>query len=122
MGLNPPAFVAQVVAFAFGLAASSLFPTILMGIFSKRMNKWGAISGMLSGLIFTSAYIIYFKGVFVAPMAENIPENWLFGVSPEGIGAIGMLVNFGVAAIISRLTSPPPLEIQEMVDNIRVPA
>ena len=121
LGLNPPAFVAQVVAFAFGLAASSLFPVILYGIFSKRMNAAGAISGMLSGLIFTMSYIIYFKGVFIAPMAANTAENWLFGISPEGIGAIGMLVNFTVAYAVSRVTPPPPLEIQQLVENIRVP-
>lgn len=121
LGLHPPAFVAQVVAFAFGLAASSLFPAILMGIFSRRMNKWGAITGMLSGLLFTMSYIIYFKGVFIAPMAENIPSNWLFGISPEGIGTIGMLINFGVAMTVSRLTSPPPPHIEELVDHIRTP-
>ena len=80
LGSNPPAFVAQVVAFAFGLAASSLFPVILLGIFSTRMNKWGAITGMLTGLIFTMGYIIYFKGVFIDPMAENVPANWFLGI------------------------------------------
>ncbi len=121
LGLKPPGFVAQVVAFAFGLAASSLFPVILMGIFSKRLNKWGAISGMLTGLIFTMGYILYFKGVFFEPMAANIPENWLFGISPEGIGTIGMLLNFIVAFVVSSLTEPPPQHIQEMVEDIRVP-
>ncbi|WP_150139035.1 sodium:solute symporter family protein, partial [Candidatus Enterovibrio escicola] len=89
-GINPPGFVAAVVAFAFGLAASSLFPAIIMGIFSKKMNKEGAIAGMITGLLFTATYIIYFK--FVDP-TSNKPENWLFGISPEGIGTIGMLVN-----------------------------
>ena len=121
LGANPPAFVAQVVAFAFGLAASSLFPVILMGIFSRRMNKEGAISGMLAGLVFTMGYIIYFKGVFVAPMAANIPANWLFGISPEGIGSIGMLVNFAVAFTVSRFTAKPPEAIQKLVDHIRIP-
>ncbi|MCK4492556.1 MAG: VC_2705 family sodium/solute symporter, partial [Methylococcales bacterium] len=121
LGLHPPAFVAQVVAFAFGLAASSLFPVIFLGIFNKRMNNYGAIAGMLSGLVFTLLYIIYFKGVFIEPFAENSPENWLFGISPEGIGAIGMLVNFSVALVISHLTPAPPIEIQKMVENIRVP-
>ena len=121
LGANPPAFVAQVVAFAFGLAASSLFPVILMGIFSRRMNKEGAIAGMLAGLVFTMGYIIYFKGVFIEPMAANIPANWLFGISPEGIGAIGMLVNFGVAFAVSRFTEKPPQSIQDLVDHIRIP-
>lgn len=121
LGLNPPAFVAQVVAFAFGLAASSLFPVIFLGIFSKRMNKWGAISGMLSGLVFTMAYIIYFKGIFIQPTAENIPDNWLFGISPEGIGSIGMIINFSVALIVSRFTPEPPESIQQLVETIRSP-
>ena len=121
LGMHPPAFVAQVVAFAFGLAASSLFPVILLGIFSKRINKWGAISGMCVGLVFTSAYIIYFKGVFIEPVAVNTADNWLFGISPEGIGAIGMLLNFAVAFVVSYLTPEPPQEIQDMVESIRVP-
>ena len=121
LGYNPPGFVAQVIAFAFGLAASSLFPVIIMGIFSKRLNKEGAIAGMLTGLIFTMGYILYFKGVFFAPMAENVPENWLFGISPEGIGTVGMLLNFIVAFVVSSFTSEPPEKIQEMVENIRVP-
>ncbi len=121
LGLHPPAFVAQVVAFAFGLAASSLFPVILMGIFSKRMNKWGAIAGMFTGLVFTSGYIIYFKGVFLEPFAANTPENWLFGISPEGIGSVGMVLNFTVASIVSSLTAPPPENIQNLVEDIRIP-
>ncbi len=121
LGLHPPAFVAQVVAFAFGLAASSLFPVILLGIFSKRMNHQGAIAGMLSGLIFTTGYIIWFKGVFIAPVAENISANWLLGISPEGIGAVGMVINFAVALTVSRLTAPPPKAVVEMVERIRVP-
>jgi cation/acetate symporter len=121
LGLHPPAFVAQVVAFAFGLAASSLFPVILMGIFYKRMNKWGAISGMLTGLTFTLGYIIYFKGVFVEPFAANVPENWWLGISPEGAGVIGMALNFVVATIVARNTAPPPAHIQQLVDDIRIP-
>ncbi len=121
LGMHPPAFVAQVVAFAFGLAASSLFPAIFLGIFSKRINHYGAIAGMLTGLVFTLTYIVYFKGVFIEPVAENIPANWLFGISPEGIGSIGMLLNFLVALLISRFTPAPAEHIQQMVENIRVP-
>jgi cation/acetate symporter len=117
-GIYPPAFVAQVVAFAFGLAASSLFPALLMGIFSKRINKEGAITGMLIGLIFTFTYIVYFK--FVAP-EFNSAEYWLLGISPEGIGFIGMLLNFASAYGISRVTAPPPVEVQNMVEDIRIP-
>ena len=121
LGWNPPGFVAQVVAFAFGLAAASLFPAILMGIFSKRINKQGAIAGMLTGLIFTFSYIIVYKGVFFEPMRENISANWLFGISPEGIGVVGMLLNFIVAFSISRVTEEPPEHVQQLVENIRVP-
>jgi len=117
-GIYPPAFVAQVVAFAFGLAAASLFPALLLGIFSKRANKEGAISGMLAGLVFTFAYIAYFK--FVAPEL-NSAEYWLWGISPEGIGAIGMLLNFVIAITISHLTAKPPATVQALVDNIRIP-
>lgn len=117
-GINPPGFVAQVVAFAFGLAAASFFPVILMGIFYKRMNKEGAVAGMLVGLIFTFSYIVYFK--FVAP-EMNTAANWLFGVSPEGIGTVGMLLNFVVAFAVSRVTAPPPEHIQHIVEDIRVP-
>ncbi|MGA7982191.1 MAG: sodium:solute symporter family protein [Chromatiaceae bacterium] len=121
LGYRPPGFVAQVVAFAFGLAASSLFPVILMGIFNKRMNKWGAIAGMLTGLVFTMGYIVYFKGVFVEPFAANKPENWLFGISPEGIGTVGMVLNFVVAWGVSHLTKAPPEHIQHLVEDIRIP-
>ncbi|HJP04009.1 MAG: cation acetate symporter [Gammaproteobacteria bacterium] len=121
LGYNPPGFVAQVVALAFGLAAASLFPVILLGIFSYRINKQGAIAGMLTGLGFTVGYIIYFKGVFVAPFAENIAENWLFGISPEGIGAVGAILNFHVAIIVSALTPAPPVEVKELVERIRIP-
>ena len=125
LGFDPPGWVAQVVAFAFGLAAASLFPVILLGIFFKRANKQGAIAGMLTGLFFTYGYIEYFKGLFLkwagAPWGEDVAANWLFGISPEGIGVIGMLLNFGVAIVVSHLTSPPPDDIQHMVENIRVP-
>ena len=118
LGINPPGFVAQVVAFAFGLAASSFFPAIIMGIFSKRMNKEGAIAGMLCGITFTAAYIIYFK--FINP-AANTPENWWFGISPEGIGTLGMLLNFAVAVCVARFTLDAPKDVQEMVAQIRFP-
>ena len=125
LGYFPPAFVAQVVAFAFGLAAASLFPPILLGIFYKRMNKQGAIAGMLTGLIFTYAYIEFFKGLFLrwagAPFAEDVAENWLFGVSPEGIGALGMVLNFVVALTVSRMTAAPPERVQALVEYIRAP-
>lgn len=117
-GVNPPGFVAAVVAFAFGLAASSLFPAIIMGIFSKTMNKEGAIAGMILGLFFTSGYIVYFK--FIDPTA-NVPANWFLGISPEGIGMVGMVVNFVVAAIVSKVTAATPAHVQEMVESIRFP-
>jgi cation/acetate symporter len=119
LGINPPGFVAQVVAFAFGLAAASLFPAIFLGIFSRRMNTLGAVAGMCTGLSFTSAYIVYFK--FIRP-GLNSSEYWWFGISPEGIGVLGMLINFGVALTLCRLQAPPPFEIQELIDDIRVPA
>jgi len=117
-GINPPGFVAQVVAFAFGLAAASFFPAIILGIFHKRMNSIGAISGMVVGLLFTSAYIVYFK--FLHPEL-NSAENWIAGISPEGIGTLGMLLNFVVAAIINHLTHETPDHVQSMVDSIRYP-
>ena len=118
LGIYPPGWVAQVVAFAFGLAASSLFPAIFMGIFSMRMNKEGAIAGMVTGLAFTFGYIFYFK---LANPAGNVAENWLFGISPEGIGVIGMVLNFAIAIAVSRVTAKPPVEIRALVDSIRVP-
>jgi cation/acetate symporter len=118
LGINPPGFVAQVVAFAFGLAASSFFPAIIMGIFYKRMNKEGAIAGMLSGIGFTAAYIIYFK--FINPGA-NVPENWWFGISPEGIGTLGMIVNFVVALVVQKATGEAPDDIKDMVESLRYP-
>ncbi len=117
-GVNPPGFVAEVVAFAFGLAAASFFPIIIMGIFSKRMNKEGAIAGMIIGLIFTLSYLIYFK--FMNPELNN-KDHWWFGISPEGIGTLGMMLNFVVSIIISKFTPPPPQHIQDLVEEIRIP-
>lgn len=118
LGIFPPGFVAQVVAFAFGLAAASFFPAIILGIFSKRMNKEGAIAGMVVGISFTAAYIIYFK--FINPEA-NVAANWWFGISPEGIGSIGMLLNLIVSVVISKFTPAPPPDVQQIVETIRVP-
>ena len=121
LGYNPPGFVSQVVAFAFGLAAASLFPAILMGIFSKRINREGAICGMLTGLLFTAGYIIYFKGVFIEPLGINTADHWFLGISPEGIGVVGMVLNFLVAGTVSALTSAPPKRVVDLIDDIRVP-
>jgi len=118
-GINPPGYVAEVVALAFGLAASSFFPVLLMGIFSKRMNREGAISGMLCGIGFTASYIVYWQ--FMVPAEQSTPENWWFGISPQGIGAVGMLINLTVANVVSRFTAPPSAEVQAMVEDIRVP-
>jgi len=117
-GLNPPGFVAQVVALAFGLAASSFFPAIILGIFDKRMNREGAISGMIVGILFTITYIIHFKpqlGGF------GLPEDFWWGIAPEGIGTLGMLINFIVALGVSRFTASPPKEVQELTEQIRTP-
>ncbi|OGO88049.1 MAG: cation acetate symporter [Chromatiales bacterium RIFOXYA1_FULL_46_5] len=119
--INPPGFVAEVVAFAFGLAAASFFPAIILGIFYKKMNKEGAIAGMLAGVVFTVGYILYFKGIFITPFAENKPENWMFGISPEGIGTVGMLVNFVVAFTVSKFTKEVPQDVQDIVEQIRYP-
>ena len=117
-GLNPPGFVAQVVALAFGLAASSFFPAIILGIFDKRMNKEGAITGMIVGIVFTASYIIYFKPQLGGP---GLPENFWWGISPEGIGTLGMIFNFIIALIVSRFTIAPPMEVQELTERIRTP-
>ena len=117
-GIYPPAFVAQVVAFAFGLAAATFFPALFLGIFYKRLNKEGAIAGMITGLIFTASYIIYFK--FMNPDVNNT-ESWFMGVSPEGVGALGMILNFAVALTISSFTKEPPEEVLDLVDEIRKP-
>jgi cation/acetate symporter len=124
MGLNPPGFAAQVVALAFGLAASSIFPAIMMGIFNRRINKQGAIAGMIVGLVSTLVYIFWFKGwFFVAStaMAKDTPDSWLLGISPGSFGAVGALLNFIVAWAVSKMTPPPPEHIQHLVEDIRVP-
>ncbi|MFU8847919.1 MAG: sodium:solute symporter family protein [Opitutales bacterium] len=116
-GINPPSqFIAKTVAFAFGLAASSFFPTLLMGIFSSRMNKQGAIAGMLAGILFTFGYITYFQ------FLGGTPDQYLFGITPEGIGFVGMLLNFGVAFVVNTFTPRPPEYIIEMVENIHIPS
>lgn len=123
-GINPPGFVAEVVAFAFGLAAASFFPVIIMGIFSTRMNKEGAIAGMLTGLIFTLGYIIYFKfgtGLFGLSEEAVSPDKWWFGISPEGIGTIGMILNFLACYVVSKMTPEPPQKVQEIIQDIRIP-
>jgi len=117
-GIFPLGYVAQVVAFAFGLAASTFFPVILMGIFSKRINVYGAISGMLGGVLFTTAYIGFFT-LFNPHL--NTAEHWLFGISPEGIGAVGMLINFTLLIVVSHFTPPPPPEVQHQVEDLRYP-
>ncbi len=117
-GVNPPGFVAEVVAFAFGLAAASFFPIIVLGIFSRRVNKYGAILGMVVGLAVTAGYIIYFKFSFPA---MNSAEYWWLGISPEGIGTVGMVINFLVTVVVSWLTPAPPAHVQRLVEAIRVP-
>jgi cation/acetate symporter len=124
LGMNPPGFAAQVVALAFGLAASSIFPALMMGIFSKGMNNAGAIAGMLAGLLSTVIYIFLYKGWFFIPGTAtfaNTPDNWMFGIQPESFGAIGALINFGVAFAVAKVTAPPPEHIQHLVEDIRVP-
>jgi cation/acetate symporter len=124
LGMNPPGFAAQVVALAFGLAASSIFPALMMGIFNKKMNREGAIAGMLTGLLTTLIYIFWFKGWFFVPgteMAANTAANWFMGISPEAFGAVGALANFVVATIVSKVTAAPPEHIQHLVEDIRVP-
>jgi cation/acetate symporter len=117
-GLNPPGFVAQVVALAFGLAASSFFPAIILGIFDRRMNKEGALSGMIVGVLFTAIYIWYFKPQLGGP---GTPDGYWFGIKPEGIGVLGMLFNLLVSLVVSRLTVAPPEKIQDLVEDIRIP-
>ena len=124
LGINPPGFAAEVVALAFGLAASSLFPVLLMGIFYKRMNREGAIAGMLAGLVATVGYIFVFKGMFFIPGTNLYPdtaEYWLLGVQPESFGAIGAAINFIVAFIVCAVTPAPSARVQQMVEDIRVP-
>ena len=119
LGINPPGYVAQTVAFAFGLAASSFFPAILLGIFSRRMNREGAVAGMVVGIAFTAFYILYFR-IFRPDL--NSAEHWWLGISPEGIGCLGMLLNFAVATAVARFTPAPPERIQRLIDEIRVPS
>ncbi|HLV28721.1 MAG TPA: sodium:solute symporter family protein [Burkholderiaceae bacterium] len=124
LGLNPPGFAAQVVALAFGLAAATIFPALMMGIFSKKVNKEGAMAGMLVGLVFTSVYIFVYKGWFFIPGTNNLPdtaEHYIFGISPLSIGAIGALVNFVVAFVVSSMTEAPPKHVQDLVESIRIP-
>ena len=118
LGIFPPAFVAQVVAFAFGLAASTLFPVLFMGIFSKKVTKEGAISGMIAGLLFTFSYIVFFK--FISPELNNA-DHWLLGISPEGIGVVGMVINFMVMLAATRLSKAPPESVKILVESIRRP-
>ena len=125
LGLNPPGFAAGTVALAFGIAASSLFPAIMMGIFSKKMNKEGAISGMIAGLFFTLFYVFAHKGVFFIKGTEYLDliggANSFFGITPEAIGAVGAAVNFLVAFLVDKVTAPPPAHIQAMVEAVRIP-
>lgn len=125
LGLNPPGFAAQTVALAFGLAASSIFPAIMMGIFNKRMNDRGAVAGMLAGLGTTVLYVFLYKGWFFLPGTAMLPDNpdgWMLGINPQSFGAIGAAINFAVAYVVSKLTQEPPEHIQKLVENIRVPA
>jgi cation/acetate symporter len=124
LGLHPPGFAAQVVALAFGLAAATIFPVLMMGIFSKRMNKEGAIAGMLAGLVFTAVYIFIYKGWFFIPGTNNLPDtpaNYILGISPLSIGTVGAVVNFVVAYVVSSVTKAPPQEVVDLVESIRVP-
>ena len=124
LGLNPPGFAAQVVALAFGLAAATLFPALMMGIFSKRVNDKGAIAGMLVGLVFTAVYIFLYLGWFFIPgtaTLPNTPDNWMFGISPLSIGTVGAIINFAVAYAVSFATAAPPQEVQDLVESVRTP-
>ena len=124
LGMNPPGFAAQVVALAFGLAASSIFPALMMGIFNKRIGSHAAIAGMLVGLGSTVVYIFVFKGWLFIPGTNNLPntpDNWLFGIQPESFGAVGALLNFVTAIVVSKFTPEPPEHIQHLVEDIRVP-
>lgn len=124
LGMNPPGFAAQTVALAFGLAASSIFPVLMMGIFSKKMNNKGAIAGMIAGIASTLLYIFTYKGWFFIPgtnMLDNTAANHLFGISPEAFGTVGALLNFAVAFIVMNMTEPVPEEIEHMVEDIRIP-
>ena len=124
LGLNPPGFAAQVVALAFGLAAATLFPVLMMGIFSTRVNSAGAIAGMLTGLIVTCLYLFTYLGILFIPgtnLLENVPENYLLGISPLAFGPVGAALNFAVAYFVSGRTEEPPAHIQELVESVRIP-
>ncbi|MAA99287.1 MAG: cation acetate symporter [Stappia sp.] len=124
LGLNPPGFAAQTVALAFGLAAASIFPALMMGIFSKRINSKGAIAGMLVGLVLTVGYVFTYLGMFFIPgtnILPNTPDNWLFGISPASFGTVGAVFNFLAAYVVSMQTEEPPQEIQDLVESVRVP-
>jgi cation/acetate symporter len=124
LGLNPPGFAAQVVALAFGIAAASLFPALMMGIFSKRVNDKGAIAGRVVGVVVTIIYIFMYMGWFFIPgtaTLANTPDNWLFGISPLSFGAVGAIINFATAYIVSMVTQAPPQEIQDLVESVRTP-
>jgi len=124
LGLHPPGFAAGTVALAFGLAASSLFPALMMGIFSQRVTREGAILGMLAGIGVTLFYVFQHKGIMFVPewrYLEQLDENWFFGIEPNAFGVVGALLNFAVAILVSRITSPPPQRVQELIENIRVP-
>ena len=124
LGLNPPGFAAQVVALAFGIAAATLFPVLMMGIFSKRMNDKGAICGMVAGLVVTLLYIFTYLGWFFIPetnMLPNTPDQWFMGISPASFGSVGALINFAVAYAVSSVTAAPPQEIQDLVESVRTP-
>ncbi|WP_404863915.1 sodium:solute symporter family protein [Georhizobium sp. MAB10] len=124
LGLNPPGFAAQTVALAFGLAAATIFPALMMGIFSKRINSSGAIAGMLVGLITTCAYVFAYKGFLFIPETNILPDNpagWIFGISPASFGTIGAILNFAVAYFVSNATEAPPREIQDLVESVRTP-
>jgi len=123
-GLNPPGFAAGTVAMAFGLAASSIFPVLMLGIFSKRMNRQGAIAGMIAGISVTLLYVFQHKGILFIPGTDflaGMNPNWFLGISPEAFGAVGAVVNFAVAFIVSHETAPPPEEAEDLVERIRTP-
>jgi cation/acetate symporter len=124
LGLNPPGFAAQTVALAFGLAASSIFPALMMGIFSKRVNTAGAVAGMLTGIIITVGYVFTYKGILFIPGTNFLPDNaanWLFGISPASFGTVGAILNFAAAYFVSNATAAPPQHIQDLVESVRVP-
>jgi cation/acetate symporter len=124
LGLNPPGFAAQTVALAFGIAAASLFPVLMMGIFSTRINNHGAVAGMLAGLIFTVVYIFLHKGWFFIPGTNSFPDTIagsLFGIQSTAIGAVGAILNFAVAYGVSKVTADTPQEIKDLVESVRVP-